>query len=39
MARNDIRNDLMQAINEKHGLRTEAQAMILSMGIDRIVHL
>ena len=39
VARNDIRNDLMQAINEKHGLRTEAQAMILSMGIDRIVHL
>lgn len=39
VARNEIRNDLMQAINEQHGLRTESQAMILSMGIDRIVHL
>lgn len=39
VARNEIRNDLMQAINEHHGLRTESQAMILSMGIDRIVHL
>ena len=29
----------MQSINEHHGLRTESQAMILSMGIDRIVHL
>lgn len=39
VARSEIRNDLMQAINEHHGLRTESQAMILSMGIDRIVHL
>ena len=39
VARSEIRNDLMQAINEHHGLRTESHAMILSMGIDRIVHL
>jgi len=39
VARNDIRNELMQAINEQHGLRTESQAMICSLGIDRIVHL
>ena len=33
------RNRIMEAVNEKHGLSTEAAAMICSLGIDNIAKL
>lgn len=33
------RNTIMETINKKHGLKTEAGAVILSLGIDQIVKL
>ena len=33
------RNTIMDTINKKHGLKTEAGAVILSLGIDRIAKL
>ncbi len=36
---NEIRNAVMEAVNAQHGLRSDSQAMLCSMGIDQIVHL
>ncbi len=35
----DLRNTIMETINKKHGLKTEAGAVIFSMGIDQIAKL
>lgn len=35
----EIRNQVMEAINEKHGLQTEAGALVCALGIDQMVHL
>ncbi|MBE5951181.1 MAG: hypothetical protein E7260_06240 [Lachnospiraceae bacterium] len=35
----DKRNAIMDTINKKHGIKTEAGAVILSLGIDRIAKL
>ena len=35
----DKRNAIMETINKKHGLKTEAGAVILSLGIDQIAKL
>ena len=35
----DLRAPLMEAIHEKHGLQTEAGAMVCSMGVEQMVHL
>ena len=35
----EIRNAVMEAINEKHGLKSDSQGMLCSMGIDHMVHL
>lgn len=34
-----VRNTIMETINKKHGLKTEAGAIILSLGIDEIAKL
>lgn len=34
-----MRNTIMETINKKHGLKTEAGAVILSLGIDQIAKL
>ena len=34
-----LRNTIMETINKKHGLKTQAGAVILSMGIDQIAKL
>ena len=36
---NDIRNAVMESVNQAHGLRSEAEAVICSLGIDRFVQL
>lgn len=36
---NENRNAIMDAVNAAHGLRSQAQAMICSLGIDHIVRL
>ena len=36
---NDIRNAVMENVNQAHGLRSEAEAVICSLGIDRFVRL
>ena len=36
---NDIRNAVMESVNQAHGLRSEAEAVICSLGIDRFVRL
>lgn len=36
---NSLRNAIMETINKKHGLKSEAGAMILSLGIDEIAKL
>lgn len=36
---NEIRNAVMEAVNAQHGLRSDSQAMLCSMGIDQIVRL
>lgn len=35
----EIRNIVMEAINEKHGLQTKAGAMVCAMGVDQMVRL
>ena len=35
----NLRNTIMETINKKHGLKTEAGAVIFSMGIDQIAKL
>jgi len=35
----EIRNAVMESINEKHGLQTEVGAMVCAMGVDEMVHL
>ena len=35
----EIRNAVMEAINEKHGLKSDSQGMLCSMGIDHMVRL
>ena len=35
----EIRNGVMEAINEKHGVQTEAGALVCALGIDQMVHL
>ena len=35
----EIRNAVMEAINEKHGLQTKVGAMVCAMGVDEMVHL
>ena len=34
-----LRNTIMETINKKHGLKSEAGAVILSLGIDQIAKL
>ena len=34
-----LRNTIMETINKKHGLKSEAGAIILSLGIDQIAKL
>ena len=36
---NDIRNAVMESVNQDHGLRSEAEAVICSLGVDRFVRL
>ena len=36
---NDIRNAVMESVNQAHGLRSEAEAVICSLGVDRFVRL
>lgn len=36
---NDIRNRIMDAVNEKHGIRTEAQAVVCSMKVDHFAPI
>lgn len=33
------RNDIMDAIAKEHGLRTEAGAMVTSIGVEQLIHL
>lgn len=35
----EIRNTVMEAINEKHGLQSKAGAMVCAMGVDQMVRL
>lgn len=35
----EIRNGVMEAINTKHGVQTEAGALVCALGIDQMVHL
>lgn len=35
----EIRNTVMEAINEKHGLQTKAGAMVCAVGVDQMVRL
>ena len=36
---NDLRNKIMDAVNEKHGLKTEAQAIVCSMKVDHFAPI
>ena len=36
---NGIRNAVMESVNQAHGLRSEAEAVICSLGVDRFVRL
>lgn len=36
---NDIRNAVMETVNKAHGLHSDAEAVICSLGIDRFVRL
>ena len=36
---NDIRNAVMESVNQAHGLRSEAEAVICSLGVDRFVRM
>ena len=35
----EIRNTVMEAINDKHGLQTEAGALVCAMAVDQVVRL
>lgn len=35
----EIRNNVMEAIHNQHGLQTEVGAMVCAMGVDQMVHL
>lgn len=35
----ELRNKIMDAIAKKHGLRTEAGAMVTAVGVEQLVHL
>ena len=35
----ELRGPVMEAINRDHGLQSDAGALVLSMGIDRLIHL
>ena len=35
----ELRNGIMDAISKKHGLRTEAGAMVTAIGVEQMVHL
>ena len=39
VAPREQRNAIMEVVNKKHGLKTEAGAVICSLGIDRMVKL
>ena len=39
VATSEKRNAIMEMVNLKHGLKTEAGAIVLSMGIERMVRL
>jgi hypothetical protein len=36
---NDLRNRIMDAVTEKHGLKTEAQAIVCSMKVDHFTPI
>lgn len=36
---NEIRNSVMEAVNEKHGLRSDSQGMLCSLAVDHMVRL
>ena len=36
---NDLRNKIMDAVNEKHGLKTEAQAIVCRMKVDHFAPI
>lgn len=36
---NEIRNRIMDAVNEQHGIRTEAQAVVCSMNVDHFAPI
>ena len=36
---NELRNRIMDAVNEKHGLKTEAQAIVCSMNVDHFAPI
>ena len=36
---NGIRNAVMESVNQAHGLRSEAEAVICSLGVDRFIRL
>lgn len=36
---NELRNQIMNAVNEKHGLKTEAQAIVCSMKVDHFAPI
>lgn len=36
---NELRNRIMDAVNEQHGIRTEAQAVVCSMKVDHFVPI
>lgn len=35
----EIRNKVMDAVTARHGLRTEAGAMVTAIGVEQLVHL
>ena len=39
VAPTEIRNRIMDAVAKTHGLRTEAEAMVTSIGVEQLVHL
>ena len=39
VAPTEIRNRIMEAVSKEHGLRTEAGAMVTTIGVEQLVHL
>ena len=39
VAPTEIRNRIMDAVSREHGLRTEAGAMVTSIGVEQLVHI